>query len=115
MTYIYLNVNDYASNYWKYVNNYRLQGTTVTTAKREEKNLSGLNTLTKYDFVGGTYYKLNMIARMQFWSESPNFGFTSTLVGNKAYFVFEEKLICLGNSINSEDDYEVETIIENKI
>jgi hyaluronate lyase len=37
MTYIYLNVNDYGSNYWKNINNYRLQGTTVTKAKREEK------------------------------------------------------------------------------
>ena len=45
MTYIYLNVNDYGSNYWKNINNYRLQGTTVKKAKREEKNLSGINIL----------------------------------------------------------------------
>ena len=114
MTYIYLNVNDYASNYWKNINHYRLQGTTVTKAIRQETNLSGLNTLTKYDFVGGAYSVLNMVAGMQFGSESPNIGFTSTLVGNKAYFTFEENLICLGNSINSDDDYDVETIIENR-
>ena len=114
MTYIYLNVNDYGSNYWKNINYYRLQGTTVTIAKREEKNFSGLNTLTKYDFVGGAYSNYNMVAAMQFGSESPNIGFTSTLVGNKGYFVFGEKLICLGNSINSTDAYEVETIIENR-
>ena len=114
MTYIYLNVNDYGSNYWKNVNNYRLQGTTVTNAKRVESNLSGVNTLTKYDFVGGAYSTLNMVAAMQFGSESPGAGFTSTLVGNKAFFVFEENLICLGNSINSDDDYDVETIIENR-
>ena len=98
MTYIYLNVNDYGSNYWKNVNNYRLQGTTVTNAKRVESNLSGVNTLTKYDFVGGAYSTVNMVAAMQFGSESPGVGFTSSLVGNKAYFVFEENLICLGNS-----------------
>lgn len=114
MTYIYLNVNDYALNYWKYINYYRLQGTTVTTAKREEKRFSGLETLTKYDFVGGTYTNLNLVAAMQFGSESPSLGFTSTLVGNKAYFIFGEQLICLGNSINSQDDYDVETIIENR-
>ena len=114
MTYIYLNVNDYGSNYWKNINNYRLQGTTVTKAKREEKNLSGINTLTKYDFVGGVYSNLNMVVGMQFGSESPGIGFQSTLTGNKAYFTFQENLICLGNNISSEDNYEVETIIENR-
>ena len=114
MTYIYLHVNDYASNYWKNINYYRLQGTTVTNAKREEKDLFGKNTLTKYDFVGGAYSDLNMVVAMQFGSESPNIGFISTLIGNKAYFTFGENLICLGNSINSNDDYDVETIIENR-
>ena len=113
MTYVYLNVNDYASNYWKNINYYRLQGTTVTTAKRkDETRFSGLDTLTKYDFVGGSYSNLNMVAAMQFGSES--IGFSSTLVGNKAYFVFGNELICLGNSINCVDDYEVETIVENR-
>ena len=113
MTYVYLHVNDYASNYWKYINHQRLQGTTVTTEKRKDvTRFTGLDTLTKYDFVGGAYSKLNMVAAMQFGSESV--GFSSTLVGNKAYFVFGNELICLGNSINCEDDYEVETIIENR-
>ena len=85
MTYIYFNVNDYASYYWKYINHYRLQGTTVTKAKREEKRFNGINSLTKYDFVGGTYSNLNMVAAMQFGSESSTIGFSSTLVGNKAY------------------------------
>ena len=114
MTYIYLNVNDYASNYWPYINYYRLPGTTITNAKRQEGRFTGLTTLTNYDFVGGTYSSLNMVSAMQFGSESPGNGFNSTLVGNKAYFVFGEQLICLGNSINSEDNYDVETIIENK-
>ena len=114
MTYIYLNVNDYAVDYWSRINHYRLQGTTVTNAKREESRFTGLDTLTKYDFVGGAYSNYNLVAAMQFGSESPNLGFTSTLVGNKAYFVFGEQLICLGNSINSEDNYDVETIIENR-
>ena len=114
MTYVYLNVNDYASNYWPYINYYRLPGTTVTNSKREEKGFSGLNSLANFDFVGGTYTSLNMVTAMQFGSESPNIGYNSTLVGNKAYFVFGEQIICLGNSINSEDEYDVETIIENK-
>ena len=114
MTYVYLNVNDYASYYWKNINYYRLQGTTVTNAKRSESRFTGLQTLTEYDFVGGAYSNLNMVAAMQFGSRSPDLGFESTLVGNKGYFVFGEQLICLGNSINSQDDYDVETIIENR-
>ena len=114
MTYIYLNVNDYGSNFWKNINYYRLPGTTITKAIREEKTLSGTNTLTKFDFVGGAYSGLNMVAGMQFGSENENIEFNSTLVGNKAYFSFEENLICLGNSINSDDDFDVETIIENR-
>ena len=114
MTYIYLDVNDYASNYWKNINHYRLQGTTVTTAKREESRFSGLDSLGNFDFVGGAYNNINMVAAMQFGSKSEKIGFNSTLVGNKAYFVFEGQLICLGNSINSKDNYDVETIIENR-
>ena len=114
MIYIYLDVNDYASYYWKNINYYRLQGTTVTKAKREEKRFSGLNTLTKYDFVGGTYSDINMVAAMNFGSESSGIGFSSTLEGNKGYFVFGKQIICLGNNINSEDDYDAETIIENR-
>ena len=114
MTYVYLNVNDYALNFWSNINYYRLPGTTVTKAKREEKRFTGLDTLTSYDFVGGTYGNLNMVAAMQLESSSPNIGFDSTLVGNKAYFVFGEHLICLGNSINSQDVYEVETIMVNR-
>ena len=114
MTYVYLNVNDYASNYWPNINYYRLPGTTVTKAKREEKKFSGIDTLTKYDFVGGTYANVYMVAAMQFESSSPSLGFASTLIGNKAYFVFGEQMVCLGNNINSQDDYEVETIIENR-
>ena len=114
MTYVYLNVNDYAFNYWPYINHYRLPGTTVTKAKREEKRFTGTETLTNYDFVGGTYANSNMVTAMQFESSSQSLGFTSTLIGNKAYFVFGEQLVCLGNSIYSQDDYEVETIIENR-
>ena len=114
MTYIYLDVNDYASDYWPKINPYRLQGTTVTKAKREEKQFSGLDSLASFDFVGGAYNNLNMVAAMQFGSKSESVGFNSTLVGNKAYFVFEGQLICLGNSINCKDDYDVETIVENR-
>ena len=114
MTYIYLSPEDYAYLYWSNVNMYRLPGTTVTKAPREEKNVDGKKTVGKYDFVGGTYMDVNMVVAMKFASELSLLGFDSSLEGNKAYFVFENIFIFIGNSINCNDDYEVETIIENK-
>ena len=88
MTYIYLSPQDYASLYWPFVNYYRLPGTTITNAPREEKDLSGNKALAKYDFVGGAYSDINMVVTMQFASENQNIGFSSSLIGNKGYFIF---------------------------
>ena len=114
MTYIYFSPNDYANSYWPYVNPYRLPGTTVTNAPREKKSLNEKNGLAKYDFEGGTYSKINMVAVMKFASESPKINFFSSLEGNKAYFIFENCLIFIGNNISCNDSYEIETIIENR-
>ena len=114
MTYIYLSPQDYASLYWPDINYYRLPGTTISNAPREAKVVEGSKTLGKYDFVGGTYMNTNMVVAMKFASEMPLCGFSSTLEGNKAYFVFDDIFIFIGNSINCSDNYEIETIIENK-
>ena len=114
MTYIYLSPNDYANSYWPYINPYRLPGTTVTNAPRELKTLSEKNALAKFDFVGGTYSDIHMVSVMKFASESPKVNFNSSLIGNKAYFTFENCLVFIGNNISCNDSYEVETIIENR-
>ena len=112
MTYIYTDIYDYANNYWPYINYYRIPGTTVTKATRSQVRSSSLESLAKNDFAGGSFYEINMVAGMQLISQNSNF--YSTLKGNKAYFVFGDKLICLGNSIYCQDSYDVETIIENR-
>ena len=114
MTYIYLSQNDYAKLYWPYVNLIRLPGTTVTNAPREPKGLTEYDAYAKYDFVGGTYSDANMVVAMKFASESPGVEFFSSLSGNKAYFIFENNLIFIGNNISCNDSYNVETIIENR-
>ena len=114
MTYIYFSPNDYANSYWPYVNLIRLPGTTVTNIKREPKNLSDKNAYAKFDFVGGSYNDINMVVAMKFASEAPGINYNSSLIGNKAYFIFENNLIFIGNNISCNDNYEVETIIENK-
>ena len=114
MTYIYLSPLDYANSFWPFINYYRLGGTTVTTAPRKERSLSFNNAQAKDYFVGGTYYDINMVCAMKFSSENPGVNFKSTLKGNKSYFIFGGILICLGNNISSNDNYGVETIIENR-
>ena len=114
MIYIYLDPNDYASYFWQNVNHYRLPGTTISNAPRENKNTEGKNSLNIYDFVGGSYYDNNMVVAMKFASENKNNGFNSSLVGNKGYFLFDNVLICLGNNITSSDDFDIESIIENR-
>jgi hyaluronate lyase len=114
MTYIYLSPQDYANSYWPYVNYYRLPGTTVTTAPREEKDMYANNAFSEYYFIGGVYSNNNMVAVMQLESDNPLVYFKSSLVGNKAYFVFENIFVFMGNNIRCDDDYDVETIIENR-
>ena len=114
MTYIYLSPLDYANSYWPYANYYRLPGTTVTKAPRKEIVLYDNKTLAKYDFVGGTYFDVNMVVAMKFASGNTNVNFNSSLIGNKAYFIIENIFVFMGNNISCDDNYDVETIIENR-
>lgn len=121
MLYIYTTVNDYDAQYWANVNMYRLPGTTVTTAARVESNISSGNTLSKYDFVGGVTLGHSMVSAMQFESATDKMKslndhnkFVSTLTGKKAWFVFDNEIVCLGTDIKCSDAYDTETIIENR-
>ena len=114
MTYIYTNIYDYAKNYWSDVNYYRIPGSTVTKEKRELLISRFKASLAQNDFAGGSYNNINMVVGMKLISKYIGNKFNSTLKANKAYFVFGDKLICLGNNINCKDKYSVETIIENR-
>ena len=114
MTYVYLNPNDYGSNFWQNVNRYRLPGTTVTTALRNSLCFSSDKALASNDFVGGVYYDTTSVSAMQLSSAFEVTGFESSLKANKAYFTFDDKMVCLGSKITSDDDYETITIVENR-
>ena len=114
MLYIYTGVNDYEPAYWRNVNMYRIPGTTVTTAEREIKNISERNVLTPYDFVGGTAMNGYAVTAMQFDAGAPNIGFNSTLTGKKAWFIFDNEVVCLGAGISCSDNYDALTVIENR-
>ncbi len=114
MTYVYLSPDDYASLFWQNANPYRLPGTTVTTSPREPSGLSGQKALAKFDFVGGTFNGNSMVAAMEFSSSNPGANFNSSLTGYKAYFYSDNILVCTGANISCNDDYNVETILENR-
>ncbi len=118
MLYIYTDVNDYDASYWKNVNYYRIPGTTVTTATRKDENINASNTLSKYKFVGGSYLGSTMTVAMEFESATDKMKssgmFSSTLTGKKAWFVFDNEIVCLGTDISCSDGYNTETVIEDR-
>jgi len=114
MLYVYTNVNDYNPEFWHNVNLYRLPGTTVTTVPRVDENISAKNTLSKYDFVGGVALNKSLVSAMQFESATANMSIKSNLNGKKAWFVFDNEIVCLGAGLSCSDAYNTETIIENR-
>jgi len=132
MLYIYTTVNDYSPDYWRNVNMYHIPGTTVTNALRRDptknttddlkkENINSSDTLSKYDFVGGCYLDKSMAVAMQFESStakmknaSKGIPFSSTLNGKKAWFIFDDEIVCLGAGISCTDKYDTETVLENR-
>lgn len=114
-TYIYTNKDNYDRNYWKMVDMYKLAGTTVTTAIREEATLSTSATLN-FDsrYFGGVASGNNLATGMHL-SGHCNYAFNTSLVADKGYFLSDGVLVCVGNNINC-SDYGVNTltIIENR-
>jgi len=132
MVYIY-NKNDllqYDSVYWDNADPYHRPGTTVDNQKRSEVNVGYLNEyLSSQDFVGGVTlnnsYSVAAMALESYHSEngigSPNNSSApqnpphkSTLVANKAYFLFDDEVVCLGAGVNAKDDANVITVVENR-
>lgn len=132
MVYIY-NKNDllqYNSVYWDNADPYRRPGTTVDNQKRAEVNVGYLNEyLSSQDFVGGatlndtysvaamaleSYHSENGIGSANNAAAPQNPPHKSTLVANKAYFLFDDEVVCIGSGVNANDDANVITVVENR-
>ncbi len=104
---IYLYNDDllhYHDGFWPTVNMYRMSGTTVERDTKIDANTRGTS-----PWAGGV--ELNNeygITSMQLESIG------QTLKAKKAYFMFDDEIVCLGSDINSNDGIEVETIVENR-
>lgn len=114
MVYLYTTPDDYNCEYWKDINKYHLPGTTVSDVERDCYNINCKDTLTNCEFVGGLVHNNTAIIAMTFNAASENMTFNSDLSGNKAWFILENIVFCLGNSITATDDNDIITIIENR-
>lgn len=115
ITYLYLSPDDYDERYWKNVNRYRIPGTTVSNIERIEENIASEDTLTDCDYVGGLADGKCSVAAMKFKASTDAMDFISDLEGNKAWFVFEDYIVCAGNFIKSTDHSSIETVMLNRI
>ena len=126
-------VNDRSTNAswgeWLSLDKYRLPGTTVDTQQRKAVSISqGNEYLSSKDFVGGVTLGDYGVAAMDLESyhNAEDFGWTlgdggpapahqNDLTAKKAYFMFDDEVVCLGTAVNASNNNnaEVLTIVEN--
>ena len=107
MTYLYNNdLAHYADNFWATINPYRLPGTTVDTIVRT--NGSGDSYRSPNNQVGGaSILGLYGVAAMHL-----NAYGAGTVSARNSWFMFDDEIVCLGNSLSSTNGRE--TIVENR-
>lgn len=107
MTYLYNNdLNHYAGNFWATADPYRLAGTTVDTLIRT--NGSGDSDNSPNTQVGGA----SLLGRFGLAAMHLNAYGEDTMSGRLSWFLFDNEIVCVGNSIGSL--YGRETIVENR-
>jgi len=109
MTYIYnRDLGQYSDQFWSTVDPYRMPGTTVDLFTRS--NGSGDSYRSPNNQTGGaSILGLYGVSAMHLNT------WVSTLSARKSWFVFDNEIVCVGNSVSSsETNSGVETIIENR-
>lgn len=125
--------DDSTSQYWQYIDYYRLPGTTVDNQTRKAVSIAqGNEYLSSKDFVGGVALDgkyLTAAMNLESYRSAADFGkdngayggrapaHTSDLTAKKAYFAFDNSIYCLGIDINASDNNNanVYTVIDNRI
>ncbi|MBE7156815.1 MAG: polysaccharide lyase 8 family protein, partial [Rhodospirillales bacterium] len=97
--------NQFNGNFWATVNPQRLPGTTVTAGSTPTQGLANGSTFAGGADLGGLYGAVGFTLQ-------PGGG--QSLVANKAWFLFDDEVVCLGSGITSTGGVKVETIIENR-
>ncbi|WP_404455541.1 DNRLRE domain-containing protein [Virgibacillus necropolis] len=103
MTYLYNNdLTQYSDDFWPTIDSLRLPGTTTDLKQKPD-------TRSAESWVGGsTINGLYGTTGMAFNYEE------GTLEGKKSWFMFDNEVVALGAGITSNNDREIETIIENR-
>lgn len=127
MTYLYNNdLSQYSDNYWSTVNPYRLPGITVDTVALDVPGIgnnadNGQKLFSREDWVGGSVLGNYGVSGMALSGDLRNQNGTDytkakydSLRAKKSYFMFDDELLCLGAGIESTDNSEIETIVENR-
>lgn len=124
MTYFYVDGLKNYDNLFSYCDHSKMPGTTVDTTERTEEEYRGdaatNQQLAKNDFMGGTSIgDIYGTAAMQFYGFENDGSqglkvYTSTLEAKKSYFAFDDEVVMLGTDINSADDKDVYTVIDNR-
>lgn len=107
------------STFWSNINTLRLPGTTVDNRPRKNIDVYSYNGMNNY--AGSAVLGVTAVAAM--WLNGNNAEYRSDLTAKKAWFVFDDKIVCLGADINNTTlpkegsaaykNHQIETIIEN--
>jgi hyaluronate lyase len=109
MTYLYNNdLGHYADSFWSTVDPHRLPGTTVDTIIRTNGSGDSYRPSANNQ-VGGA----SILGRYGVVAMHLN-AWIGTLSARKSWFMFDNEIVCLGNSVSSTDGRGAETIIENR-
>lgn len=108
MTYLYdSDLSQYADNFWSTVNPLRMPGTTIENYTRADG--SGDSYRSPNNQTGGaSILGLYGVAAMHLNS------WGSTLSARKSWFMFDNEIVCVGNSVSGGTNGAAETIIENR-
>ena len=130
MTQLMLKDDNYQfhTDYWKTVDPYKYPGVTLDTQKRVEHTINTGQAFVKdFDDVGGVSLNneysvssqhLNAFHLDEDIVQSDGNVISahhSSLTARKAWFLFDDEVVCLGSDIDANDGYEVRTIVENRI
>ncbi len=112
--YIYTDGYSYGPEFYRNLNPYQIPGATATDVARKEDN----NTLitNSSPFAGGvTNGKYGVTVFELGYAPSTHTTFTSSIKGNKSYFIFDNEIVAVGSGISDTSGNNVYTTIENRI
>jgi hyaluronate lyase len=105
MTYLFNDdVTQYDDGYWPTVDSNRLAGTTVDEDDAIPSNLFNASSFAGGATLAGRYSAIGFVLHPA----------GDTLTAQKAYFLFDREVVCLGSGIEDTHGAEVETVVENR-